>query len=70
MSSMPDDLLGYRPEFPILERTNYMISNSLGAMPTGGPSYREAKGGVFDFFFITNVRPTCHIHPPRRARQS
>jgi kynureninase len=35
---MPDDLLRYRPEFPILTRTNYMISNSLGAMP----------GGVYD----------------------
>jgi kynureninase len=38
MSFMPDDLLQddllrYRPEFPILERTNYLISNSLGAMP-------------------------------------
>src|SRR5450631_1953005 len=30
---MPDELLRYRSEFPILERTNYMISNSLGAMP-------------------------------------
>ncbi len=30
---MPDSLLHYRSEFPILERTNYMISNSLGAMP-------------------------------------
>jgi kynureninase len=30
---MSDPLLRYRPEFPILERTNYMISNSLGAMP-------------------------------------
>ncbi|MFY9562532.1 MAG: aminotransferase class V-fold PLP-dependent enzyme [Terriglobales bacterium] len=30
---MPDALLQYRPEFPILARTNYMISNSLGAMP-------------------------------------
>jgi len=30
---LQDDLLRYRPEFPILERTNYMISNSLGAMP-------------------------------------
>jgi kynureninase len=28
-----DDLLRYRSEFPILERTTYMISNSLGAMP-------------------------------------
>ena len=30
---MEDNLLGYRSEFPILECTNYMISNSLGAMP-------------------------------------
>jgi kynureninase len=28
-----DDLESWRPEFPILERTVYMISNSLGAMP-------------------------------------
>jgi kynureninase len=33
MVFMPDDLLHFRSEFPILERTNYMISNSLGAMP-------------------------------------
>jgi kynureninase len=32
---MQDDLLRYRNEFPILERTTYMISNSLGAMPRG-----------------------------------
>src|SRR5260370_262177 len=32
---MTDDLLRYRAEFPILERTVYMISNSLGAMPRG-----------------------------------
>jgi kynureninase len=30
---MADDLLRYRSEFPILDRTTYMISNSLGAMP-------------------------------------
>jgi kynureninase len=28
-----DDLLKWRREFPILERTTYLISNSLGAMP-------------------------------------
>ena len=33
MPAMPDGLLRYRAEFPILERTTYMISNSLGAMP-------------------------------------
>ena len=32
---MTDDLLRYRAEFPILRRTTYMISNSLGAMPRG-----------------------------------
>ena len=30
---MPDDLLRYRAQFPILESTTYLISNSLGAMP-------------------------------------
>jgi kynureninase len=30
-----DELLKWRDEFPILERTTYMISNSLGAMPRG-----------------------------------
>jgi kynureninase len=33
MVAMSDSLLRYRSEFPILERTNYLISNSLGAMP-------------------------------------
>jgi kynureninase len=30
---MIDDLLRFRPEFPILANTTYLISNSLGAMP-------------------------------------
>ena len=30
---MRDDLLRFRPEFPILERSTYLVSNSLGAMP-------------------------------------
>jgi kynureninase len=30
-----DPLLRFRSEFPILERTTYLISNSLGAMPRG-----------------------------------
>ncbi|MGA7353531.1 MAG: kynureninase, partial [Acidobacteriaceae bacterium] len=30
-----DELLRYRSEFPILESTTYLISNSLGAMPRG-----------------------------------
>jgi kynureninase len=30
-----DELLTWRNEFPILDRTTYLISNSLGAMPRG-----------------------------------
>ncbi len=32
---MSDSLLSYRSEFPILDRSTYLISNSLGAMPRG-----------------------------------
>ncbi|HEX8872783.1 MAG TPA: aminotransferase class V-fold PLP-dependent enzyme [Candidatus Acidoferrum sp.] len=32
---MTDPFLRYRSEFPILEETTYLISNSLGAMPRG-----------------------------------
>ncbi len=48
-----DDLLRYRSEFPILERTTYMISNSLGAMPRG----------VYD-----SVRSYCDIWAERGVR--
>jgi kynureninase len=34
---MSDPLLAFRGEFPILERTTYLVSNSLGAMPRGVP---------------------------------
>jgi kynureninase len=34
---MNDPLLAYRPEFPILDRTTYLVSNSLGAMPRTVP---------------------------------
>ncbi len=34
---MSDRLLAFRPEFPILERTTYLVSNSLGAMPRSVP---------------------------------
>ncbi len=34
---MSDPLLELRAEFPILERTTYLVSNSLGAMPRGVP---------------------------------
>jgi kynureninase len=32
-----DPLLAYRAEFPILERTTYLVSHSLGAMPRSVP---------------------------------
>ena len=34
---MNDPLLAYRSEFPILDRTTYLVSNSLGAMPRTVP---------------------------------
>jgi kynureninase len=37
-----DELLRYRSEFPILEHTTYLISNSLGAMPRA--VYAAMKG--------------------------
>jgi kynureninase len=50
---MTDPLLRFRPEFPILERTTYMISNSLGAMPRG----------VYD-----SVRSYCDLWATRGVR--
>lgn len=35
--TVTDPLLLYRTEFPILERTTYLVSNSLGAMPRAVP---------------------------------
>lgn len=37
MSAPVDPLLAYRGDFPILAETNYLVSNSLGAMPRGVP---------------------------------
>lgn len=34
---MRDDLLRFRDEFPILEKTTYLVSNSLGPMPRSVP---------------------------------
>jgi len=33
-----DPLLAFRPEFPILSETTYLVSNSLGAMPRSVPA--------------------------------
>jgi kynureninase len=50
---MTDDLLRYRPEFPILERSTYLISNSLGAMPRG---VYDAMKGYADTWATRGVR--------------
>jgi kynureninase len=50
---MQDDLLRYRSEFPILDRTTYLISNSLGAMPRG---VYEAMKGYADTWATRGVR--------------
>ena len=38
MTASPDPLLAFRPEFPILASSVYLVSNSLGAMPRGVPA--------------------------------
>lgn len=48
-----DDLLRYRSEFPILENTTYLISNSLGAMPRG---VYAAMQGYADTWATRGVR--------------
>jgi len=48
-----DPLLRYRSEFPILERTTYLISNSLGAMPRG---VYDAMKGYADTWANRGVR--------------
>jgi kynureninase len=50
---MADDLLRYRSQFPILERSTYLISNSLGAMPQG---VYEAMKGYADIWATRGVR--------------
>jgi kynureninase len=48
-----DDPLSYRSEFPILDRTTYLISNSLGAMPRG---VYDAMKGYADIWATRGVR--------------
>ena len=50
---MTDHLLKFRPEFPILERTTYLISNSLGAMPR---AVYDAMKGYADTWAMRGVR--------------
>jgi kynureninase len=53
MFTMTDELLSYRPQFPILERSTYLISNSLGAMPRG---VYDAMQGYADIWATRGVR--------------
>ncbi len=48
-----DNLLRFRPEFPILANTIYLISNSLGAMPRGA---RESLNEYCDLWATRGVR--------------
>src|SRR5204862_1607695 len=50
---MADPLLSYRPSFPILQSTTYLISNSLGAMPRGAA---EAMREYTDVWATRGVR--------------
>jgi kynureninase len=50
---MNDPLLRYRSEFPILETTTYLISNSLGAMPRG---VGDALGAYAEIWTTRGVR--------------
>jgi kynureninase len=44
VSERDDPLLAHRPRFPILARTNYLISNSLGAVPA------DAEKALHDYY--------------------
>jgi len=50
---MTIDLAGWRREFPILETTNYLISNSLGAMPRGA---KDSLARYADTWAMRGVR--------------
>jgi kynureninase len=50
---MTDDLLRYRSQFPILESTTYLISNSLGAMPR---AVYDAMKGYADTWATRGLR--------------
>src|SRR5262245_27870940 len=44
---MTDQLLKYRAEFPILEKTVYLISHSLGAMPRATSDRLQEYAGTW-----------------------
>jgi kynureninase len=56
MSALPDPLLRFRSEFPILEKTTYLISNSLGAMPRAARLVMLSHV-LFKSAFVVDVPP-------------
>lgn len=50
---MTDSLLRVRVEFPIFEKTTYLISNSLGAMPR---AVRDALNGYAETWATRGAR--------------
>ena len=50
---MTDTLLNWRDEFPVTGRTNYLISNSLGAMPRRA---RDSMQRYLDLWDTRGVR--------------
>ncbi len=53
VGAMESELLHYRSEFPILGKTTYLISNSLGAMPRG---VQDAMQDYVDIWSTRGVR--------------
>ncbi len=53
MTASQDPLLKWRAEFPIVERTNYLINNSLGPMPRAA---RESVGAFMELWDARGVR--------------
>ena len=48
-----DNLLAWRKEFPILETSTYLISNSLGAMPR---AVRDRMAAYTESWAVRGVR--------------
>ncbi len=53
LTAYQDPLLSFRARFPITQRTNYLISNSLGAMPAAA---RASVGQFLDMWDTRGVR--------------
>ena len=65
-----DELLNWRGEFPILEKTTYMISNSLGAMPRGVYEGMRAYADSWGERGVTRVGRGLVGYGGQRGRQN